>query len=132
MGNCTGKDTGPSDFDEKLHLCGGNVWYISDMESWAEKISEANKDGNVVLANFSADWCAPCKIISSWYADQSIKYPSLTFLTVDVDELSELSTSMDIRAVPTFFFLKGGNQLDKVFGANKSELEKKLAIFSRT
>jgi len=39
----------------------------------------------------------------------------------------ELSSSWDIRATPTFFFLKNGQQVDKLVGANKPELEKKVA-----
>lgn len=38
----------------------------------------------------------------------------------------EFSTSWDIKATPTFFFLKDGQQIDKLVGANKPELEKKL------
>ena len=38
----------------------------------------------------------------------------------------EFSSSWDIRATPTFFFLKSGQQVDKLVGANKPELEKKV------
>lgn len=40
--------------------------------------------------------------------------------------LQELSSSLDIRATPTFFFLKDGQQIDKLVGANKLELLKKI------
>lgn len=39
----------------------------------------------------------------------------------------EFSSSWDIRATPTFFFLKNEQQVDKLVGANKPELEKKVA-----
>ena len=48
------------------------------------------------------------------------------FLTIDVDDLMDFSSSWDIRATPTFFFLKNGQQIDKLVGANKPELEKKV------
>ncbi|ONM29786.1 Thioredoxin H-type [Zea mays] len=54
-------------------------------------------------------------------------YPQLMFLTIDVDDLMEFSSSWDIRATPTFFFLKNEQQVDKLVGANKPELEKKVA-----
>lgn len=38
----------------------------------------------------------------------------------------EFSTSWDIKATPTFFFLKDGQQIDKLVGANKPELQKKM------
>lgn len=40
--------------------------------------------------------------------------------------LQEFSTSWDIKATPTFFFLKDGQQIDKLVGANKPELQKKM------
>jgi thioredoxin 1 len=47
-------------------------------------------------------------------------------LTVSVIHLQDFSSSWDIRATPTFFFLKNGQQVDKLVGANKPELEKKV------
>ncbi|XP_073290156.1 thioredoxin H9-like isoform X2 [Primulina huaijiensis] len=79
-----------------------------------------------VIANFSASWCGPCRIIAPFYVELSEKHQSVMFLTVDVDELTEFSTSWDIKATPTFFFLKDGQQLDKLVGANKPELQKKV------
>ncbi|XP_011095162.2 thioredoxin H-type 2 isoform X1 [Sesamum indicum] len=79
-----------------------------------------------VIANFSATWCGPCKMIAPYYVELSEKHPSIMFLTVDVDELTDFSTSWDIKATPTFFFLKDGQQFDKLVGANKPELQKKM------
>lgn len=39
----------------------------------------------------------------------------------------EFSTQWDIKATPTFFFLRDGQQFDKLVGANKPELQKKMA-----
>lgn len=38
----------------------------------------------------------------------------------------DFSTSWDIKATPTFFFLRDGQQLDKIVGANRPELQKKI------
>ncbi|KAK4582151.1 hypothetical protein RGQ29_025352 [Quercus rubra] len=79
-----------------------------------------------VIANFSATWCGPCKMIAPFYVELSEKYPSLMFIVIDVEELTEFSTSWDIKATPTFFFLRDGQQIDKLVGANKPELQKKI------
>jgi thioredoxin 1 len=47
----------------------------------------------------------------------------VVFVTI---HLQDFSSSWDIRATPTFFFLKNGQQIDKLVGANKPELEKKV------
>ncbi|XP_072961514.1 thioredoxin H4-1 [Typha angustifolia] len=130
MGSCMGKDRGGGDTDDKTDFGGGNVHVITSKEIWDEKISEANKAGKIVVANFSATWCGPCRVITPVYAELSEKFPSLMFLTIDVDELMDFSSSWDIRATPTFFFLKDGQQVDKLVGANKPELEKKIVMFA--
>ncbi|KAG6769661.1 hypothetical protein POTOM_025317 [Populus tomentosa] len=138
--------------NDELHVefAGGNVHLITTKESWDQKLSEASRDGKIVLANFSATWCGPCRQIAPFYNELSEKYPSLLFLLVDVDELSflftseyvdpndggcrylivcalqDLSTSWEIKATPTFFFLRDGKQLEKLVGANKPELQKKI------
>ncbi|KAJ6858897.1 thioredoxin H9 [Populus alba x Populus x berolinensis] len=80
-----------------------------------------------VVVNFSALWCAPCKTTAQAFCELADKYSSVVFLTVDVDELAELSTSWEIKATPTFFFLKDGRQVDKLVGGNMPELQRKTA-----
>lgn len=41
-----------------------------------------------VLANFSATWCGPCKLMAPFYSELSEKHTSIMFLVVDVDELT--------------------------------------------
>ncbi|KAL0298268.1 UNVERIFIED_CONTAM: Thioredoxin H-type [Sesamum calycinum] len=97
------------------------------MEKWEKETSEANKNGKTVVVNFSASWCIPCRQIAAAYRELAEKYcSSILFLTVDVDALAEFSTTWDIKATPTFFVLRDGRQLDKLVGANKAELQRKI------
>ncbi|KAF3433248.1 hypothetical protein FNV43_RR24350 [Rhamnella rubrinervis] len=133
MGNCwtTFYCYGNSDQgNQNVQLTSGNVHLVTTKESWEAKLSEASTDGKIVVANFSAPWCKPCKAIAPAYCEIADKYPSILFLTVDVDELAELSSSWNVKATPTFFFLKDGRQLDKVVGANKDDLRKKTAAMA--
>ncbi|XP_065853591.1 thioredoxin H-type [Euphorbia lathyris] len=114
------------DSDSHVEFVGSNVHLVTTKSNWEEKLAEATKDGKIVIANFSATWCGPCRMIAPFYRELSDKYPSLMFLLVDVDELSDFSSSWDIKATPTFFFLRDGQQLDKLVGANKPELQKKI------
>ncbi|XP_019162430.1 PREDICTED: thioredoxin H9-like isoform X1 [Ipomoea nil] len=120
------------DSDHHVEFAGGNVHLITTKESWEQKLEEARRDGKTVVANFSASWCGPCRMIAPLFCELSEKHPSLMFLTVDVDELTEFSTSWDIKATPTFFFLKDGQQVDKLVGANKPELQKKITAIVDT
>uniref|UniRef100_A0A7N0U4L0 Thioredoxin domain-containing protein n=1 Tax=Kalanchoe fedtschenkoi TaxID=63787 RepID=A0A7N0U4L0_KALFE len=118
------------DSDYETEFAGGNVHVINTVEAWEEKLSEAKSLRRIVIANFSAAWCGPCKMMAPYYRELSEKYPSMVFLVVDVDELADFSTSWEIKATPTFFFLKDGKQIDKLVGANKPELTKKIATLA--
>ncbi|KAF5750724.1 thioredoxin H-type isoform X1 [Tripterygium wilfordii] len=127
MGACLTKNQNDGDdSDHHFDFAGGNVHLITGKGSWEQKLSEANIDGKIVIANFSATWCGPCRMIAPFYSELSEKYPSLMFLVVDVDELSDLSSGWEVKATPTFFFLRDGQQVDKLVGANKPELQKKI------
>ncbi|KAK8556084.1 hypothetical protein V6N13_070153 [Hibiscus sabdariffa] len=115
-----------SDSDQHVVFVGGNVQPVTSKEDWDQKLSEAKRDGKIVVANFSAAWCGPCRILAPFYCELSVKHPSLMFLSIDVDELAEFSSSWDVKATPTLFFLKDGQQINKLVGANKPELQKKI------
>nr|XP_043609034.1 thioredoxin H-type-like [Erigeron canadensis] len=127
MGLCF--SSSPTEDDEPTshpHFAGGNVTLITTKDAWDRKVSESKTQGKIVVANFSASWCGPCKSIAPYYIELSEQHPSLVFLTVDVDELTEFSTQWEVKATPTFFFLRDGQQFDKLVGANKPELQKKI------
>ena len=128
MGNCLRKAQADDDSDHNVEFASGNVQVITTKESWDQKLEQARRDSKIVIANFSATWCGPCKMIAPYYCELSEKYPSIMFLLVDVDELADFSTLWDIKATPTFFFLKDGKEVDKLVGANKPELEKKIVV----
>lgn len=46
--------------------------------------------------------------------------------------VQEFSSSWDIKATPTFFFLKEGRQVDKLVGGSKQELEKRILAMAET
>ncbi|KAK9913889.1 hypothetical protein M0R45_037693 [Rubus argutus] len=135
MGSCCSSCMfcGQNSDEGQLDFCQarGNVHFINTMDGWEAKLSEAIKDDTLVVANFSASWCNPCISIAPAYSELAAKYPSILFLTLDVDDLAELSTSWDIKATPTFVFLKDGRQVDKLVGGNKPELQKKAAAVAQ-
>ncbi|KAK9189720.1 hypothetical protein WN943_018319 [Citrus x changshan-huyou] len=137
MGHCLTKccrrDVEEDDDECRDHVefASKNVHLITTMVSWEAKVSESIKDGKIVVANFSAQWCSPCKKIAPVYIQLADKYPSMICLTVDVDGLPEFSNSWGVTATPTFFFLKDGRQIDKLIGSNKLELQRKTAAVSK-
>jgi thioredoxin 1 len=50
------------------------------------------------------------------------KYNHVTFVKLDVDEVSDVAQELGIRAMPTFIIFKDGVQVDQVVGANPAAL----------
>jgi thioredoxin 1 len=82
------------------------------------------------VVDFTATWCGPCRVMSPIFIELSKKYTNLIFLKVDVDEVADVTSEWDIRAMPTFLFIKDGKQVDKIVGASKEELDKKVQHYA--
>ncbi|KAH9958977.1 thioredoxin [Russula dissimulans] len=76
--------------------------------------------GKVVVIDFWATWCGPCRIISPVF-DKLANNPafeSIGIYKVDVDEQVEISEELIIHAMPTFMVFRDGNRIDELVGAN--------------
>ncbi len=59
-------------------------------------------EGNdIVLIDFWADWCGPCRSFAPTYEQMSEKYPNITFAKVDTEAEQELAAGFGIRSIPT-------------------------------
>lgn len=84
-------------------------------------------EGDVlVVIDFTATWCGPCRAIAPYYESLGAIYPDVVFYKVDVDAAPEISQDQKVRAMPTFGFYRKGEQLGVVIGANKSALDDQL------
>lgn len=54
------------------------------------------------------------------------RYTDVDFVKIDVDELFNVSREFGVQAMPTFTFIKKGKGVDKVVGARKEELQRKI------
>ncbi|KAG7195519.1 Cytoplasmic thioredoxin isoenzyme 2 [Scheffersomyces spartinae] len=88
----------------------------------AEFAAALEHDGLVVV-DFFATWCGPCKAIAPILDKFSSEFSSAKFVKVDVDELSKLAQEYEITAMPTILFFKNKKVVHKVLGANPNAIK---------
>ncbi|CAL0322370.1 unnamed protein product [Lupinus luteus] len=110
----------------------GQVIGVHTVEAWNKHLEEAKETKKLIVVDFTATWCGPCRFIAPIFAEIAKKTPEVTFLKVDVDELKTIAEEWGVEAMPTFLFVKEGKVVDKVVGANKEDLHLKLAKHATT
>jgi thioredoxin 1 len=88
----------------------------------AEHFEELLGEYDVVLVDYHADWCGPCKMLEPTVAELAEESPAAV-LKVDIDELQELARDKGIRSVPTLEFYASGERAERLVGVrDKDEL----------
>ncbi|KAI9179519.1 thioredoxin trx1 [Blastocladiella emersonii ATCC 22665] len=87
------------------------------------QFNELIKGDKLVIVDYFAVWCGPCKVISPKFAALSDQYTNAVFVKVDVDEVPDVAQAAGISAMPTFHAYKNGERLGEVVGANPAALE---------
>lgn len=88
-------------------------------------------DENLVLVDFWAVWCGPCKMIAPIVEELAEQYDGkLTVGKVDVDSNREIAMKYGIRSIPTLMIFKDGEVVEQIIGAvSKSHLDEKLKLY---
>ena len=94
---------------------------ITSEAQFAEKVEGSQ---GVVLVDFWATWCPPCKIMNPILAGLAVSHAGrMTVAKVDVDDNRELAERFKIQSIPTLILFKDGKAVDMKIGAlPKAEL----------
>lgn len=84
---------------------------------------ETVKSG-VVVVDFFANWCGPCKMLSPIIEEVSNEMNDVVFTKVNIDESSDIASKFGIMSIPTIIIFKNGQMINKNVGfLSKSELK---------
>lgn len=78
------------------------------MIKYVEKEQDFNVDSGLVLVDFYADWCGPCKMVAPQLDRISETQPDITILKVDVDAFPMLSNKYDVTNIPSLDIYENG------------------------
>ena len=96
-------------------------------ENFEDEVLQTEK---LVLVDFWATWCGPCKMIAPVLAEFAEEHKDKVKVgKVNVDEQRNLATKYNITSIPTLMLFKGGKVINISVGFHsKSELEKMVNI----
>ncbi|RWR93483.1 thioredoxin-like protein CXXS1 [Cinnamomum micranthum f. kanehirae] len=116
--------------DGQEQLTKSRVVKVDSEESWDFYLTQANNQGCPVVVHFTASWCVISVAMNKHFEELAMTYQDILFLLVDVDDVRVAASKMEVKAMPTFVFLKEGAQVDKLVGANPEELRKRIDNFA--
>ncbi|MFA6005724.1 MAG: thioredoxin [Patescibacteria group bacterium] len=92
-----------------------------DQASFKKEVAEFK---GVVLVDFFAHWCPPCKMLSPLLEemDKENKSSDVKFAKVDVDVNQELSGQYGVQSIPTVIIFKDGKQVAQKVGFGPKEM----------
>ncbi|MBI2108031.1 thioredoxin [Candidatus Woesearchaeota archaeon] len=83
---------------------------------------------SVVLVDFWAPWCGPCRIVGPILEKLESEYSAkLKFAKLNVDENQGIAEKLDVRGIPCMIVFRNGSEVDRIIGAYpEPELRKKI------
>jgi len=108
MATDTASDAGTASANEPRHV---------DGQSHLDEIVAENE---VVLTDFYADWCGPCKMLEP-VVETLAGETDATVAKVDVDANQQLAQSYGVRGVPTLVLFADGEQVEEIVGVQGEE-----------
>ncbi|GMI90149.1 thioredoxin 2, THIOREDOXIN H2, Arabidopsis thioredoxin h2 [Hibiscus trionum] len=91
---------------------------------WIEKLEASKQSDKLLVIDFSATWCGPCKWMEPAIEEYANTFTDVEFIKIDVDTLADVAGDYKVEAMPTFVLIKKGSEVARLMGAKKTELRK--------
>jgi len=93
-----------------------------------EQFVEAVSGNKLVVIDFWAPWCGPCKMIAPKYEEFSKKYTEATFYKINSDnkDLKQICDVCEVSSLPSFCFFRNTKCIKKIEGANELKLKETI------
>ena len=88
---------------------------VMDLDS--SNFHDAISQNNLLLVDFWAEWCGPCKSMHPIFSRMAKKYEQVRFARVNVDNSQDVAKKFNVQSIPTFIMFKNGQVAQQMVGA---------------
>jgi len=104
---------------------------MATVTATAQNFEQTVTENDIVLVDFWADWCGPCKMFAPVYEAASDKHEDIVFAKVDTEAEQQLAMEAQIRSIPTLMAFRDGILVFNQAGALPSESLEELVTAVR-
>ena len=87
------------------------------MELTSENFNREMANNDLLLVDFWAEWCGPCKSMHPIFTRMAKKYKRVRFARVNVDNAQDIARKYGVQSIPTFIMFKKGEIVNTMIGA---------------
>ena len=86
------------------------------MELTSQDFDQKKSENELLLVDFWAEWCGPCKSMHPIFSRMAKKYKSVRFARVNVDNAQDIARRYGVQSIPTFIMFKNGEVVNTKVG----------------
>ena len=87
------------------------------IELTSQNFNQEIKNNNLLLVDFWAEWCGPCKSMHPIFTRMAKKYKQVRFARVNVDNAQDIAMKYGVQSIPTFIMFKNSEVVNRMVGA---------------
>ena len=84
-----------------------------------ERLKELVNTNEIIVVDFWAPWCGPCKIMGPDYEEFKSEHPDVEIHKLNVEEATDVAAEYGVRNIPTVLYFKNGEIVTRTIGAQK-------------